>query len=336
MPVKKSEKSPGEKLLALYTFFMVQGESYTSLTELARILECSKQTVSRLLLQLEASGYGKLDTPLVKGKEHYHRFAPMPMLDLNLGVKELMQLNLCRNLFLQMLPKGMNAFLGDAPSQTAEKPESPLLSPFAAAAKNFHKGYIDYASYEKQYSILLQATQKQKVCMVTYKRSPSKPARTFAFAPKRLISFRESLSFHGWEVDEAHPAQPKYDNALSLYLQRCQEVQMTELDASHISEPPYAQESTKVGPFGIMQGDSFRVRILFAAETAAYIYDRVWSNRQSMTVQDDGSLMLDFDAQSPPEIVSWVFSFGAKAKVLEPHWLRDELKKQVTMLAQSY
>ncbi len=333
MPTKRSERSPGEKLLSLYTLLMMRGEQRTSLAELARLLECTKQTVLRLLDQLEASGYGKLDAPEKVGREHFYRLAPLPSTGLNIGLKELMQLNVCRNLLLRLLPKGANELLPNellADKQNAHQSPFQRILPnsFAAMSATYHKGYIDYAPFDKQYHILLNAIRAQKVCSVTYKRAPAAKERTFYFAPLRLISYRESLSFLGWEVDDAIPVAQKFDNTLSLYLQRITQVSMTEGDASHLPNPIPAHDQQGINAFGIMPGTPFRVRLLFSQEPAAYVYDRVWSNRQSMTVHDDGSLTLDFDAQNGPEIVSWVLSFGAKVTVLEPEWLQEEVKRQ--------
>ncbi|MBQ4567226.1 MAG: helix-turn-helix domain-containing protein [Desulfovibrio sp.] len=96
---------PGEKLLALYTLLMLRGQNPISLSELARILHCSKQTVLRYLDQLEASGYGKLEEPIVRGREHLYRMAPIAQPHLALGVRELSQLTLCRKMLLPSCPR---------------------------------------------------------------------------------------------------------------------------------------------------------------------------------------------------------------------------------------
>ncbi len=137
-----------------------------------------------------------------------------------------------------------------------------------------------------------------------------------------------------YEVSEKGTAHPKYNNHLALYLQRCLDVQMTKRSSEHVPEQIYAQGDSEPSAFGTMPGEAFNVRILFTKETAPYLYDRTWSNRQKMTLQDDGSLILDFDVQSFHELISWILSFGAKAKVLEPEWLRDEIRKQVLMMAE--
>ncbi len=316
---------------------MVQGGRALSLAELANILDCSKQTVLRLLRQLEASRFGKLDIPIVKERKHYYRLAPMASRQLNIGVEELMQLSLCRNMLLQILPKGVSKLLGQAATHDASPLDTtkPLQKDVSVSnvGQVYHKGYIDYSPFTEQYASLLQSIRKQKVCIVTYKRGPAADARTFSFAPKRLISYRETLSFVGYEVSEKGTAHPKYDNHLTLYLQRCLDVKMTTRSSERVPEPVYAQGDSEPSAFGTMHGEAFHVRILFTKETAPYIYDRIWSNRQEMILNDDGSLILDFDAQSFHELISWVLSFGAKAKVLEPEWLKEDIKSQ---LSESY
>ncbi|MBQ7585529.1 MAG: HTH domain-containing protein, partial [Desulfovibrionaceae bacterium] len=59
MPYKKSESKPGEKLLTLYTLLLVEYPNLISLGELAQKLNCSKQTILRLIDQLESSNYCK-------------------------------------------------------------------------------------------------------------------------------------------------------------------------------------------------------------------------------------------------------------------------------------
>ncbi len=332
MPSKRSDKTSGEKLLSLYTLLMVRGRREISVTEISATLECSKQTTLRLLNQMEASGYGKLEGPIIKNREHYYRLAILPETKLDIGLKELMQINLCRNMLLQILPKGISSLLGDKDACSPSKSARELTG----IAQTYYKGYIDYAPFEKQYSQLLRGIREQKVCIVTYKRSPSAPARTFSFAPMRLVSFRESLSFSGWEVDGSGEAVPKYKNSLSLYLQRCLDVQLTERPFTDLPEPQDAHTDAGPGPFGTIKGECFTVQVLFTPEAAAYVYDRRWSSEQEVSLRDDGSLLLTIKAQSEPEILSWVLSFGAEAKVLVPEWLREDIKKQLAELLKNY
>ena len=336
MPVKHSCATPGEKLLALYTLLLLRGDRVISLSELAQTLDCSKQTVLRLLAQLEASGYGKLDAPIVQGREHYYRMAPMPHVRLDVGVTELAQLALCRNMLLNVLPRvaGGGGKRRSGADRGASTPDVHNLP--AGIGLVYSKGRIDYAPYQQQYDRFLQAMHRRKVCIVTYRKPPKMTQRTFAFAPMRLISYGETLSLLGWEVNDHGPVQCKYDNPISLYLHRCISVTPSRRSAAALPSPPAAHEGNDVGLFGVQRGEPFHIRARFDPCAAGYVYDRQWSSHQRTEVLEDGSLILDFDAQSDVEAVAWALGFGERCTILEPQWLREEITRQARALLKAY
>lgn len=331
MPPKHSDSKPGEKLLTLYTLFMVQGERHISLGEIAKALECSKQTVLRLLDQMEASGFGKLEAPLIRGREHYYRMAPLPRKKLELGVQELAQLAQCRNMLVNILPKNVSAMLNkmtDSGAGLALPHVPPQEGQQEQLGLVYNKGYIDYAPFEPQYNTLMQALRQQRVCRVAYRRSPARDARIFCFVPMRIVLYHENIAFIGWEVTDTGRAKPVYDNSLFLYLQRFVSVDLTPRKALDLPTPPAAHENNKPGAFGIQVGEVFPVKLHFDAEVTGYVYDRQWSNRQECSIQEDGSLILDIDVQSDVEAIAWILGFGAKVRVLEPDWLRDAVRDE--------
>lgn len=326
MPAKFSEKKPGEKLLSLYTIFMLKGAKHTSLGDLAQALDCSKQTVLRLLDQLEASGYGKLEPPVKKGKEHLYRMQKAPT-NLDMGVTELAQLALCRNLLLSLAPEGMSKIMGAEAENQDQVPNSGL-------SLIYTKGRIDYEPFQDQYSKLLQGLRARRVCFLEYKKHPAQEARSFHFAPLRLISYHESIAFLGWEVSDSGKTAIKFPNPLYLYLQRCRQVRLTQRSAAKLPLPDEVLNSRR--DFGVMRGESFGVVLLFESSAAAYVHDRQWSPDQKMRIMEDGRLLLEFKARSRPEVISWVLSFGKNVRALEPAWLRDELATQAWELLKLY
>lgn len=321
MPAKRSEKSPGEKLLALYTLLLLQGGRPISLAALAQALDCSKQTVLRLLGQLEASGYGKLDEPIRRGKEDFYRLAGETPGLISLGAKELARLALCRNVLMNLLPgeDGEEAGMGSR----GQRP--------GVSYDVMYKGYIDYGPYEKQYEQLARAIQKGLVCRLVYQKSIFAEPRELYFAPQRIISYHETLSVLGWEVPPRGQVKNLYPNWLWLYIHRCISVALTRRHASGL--PEIEMDSGRAADFGIICGDAFGVRLLFNAQTANYIHDRQWSADQKLTPGPDNSLILEMTARSQPELVSWILSFGANVKVLEPDWLRDEIREIARKIA---
>lgn len=317
MPPKISDKTPGEKLLVLYTLLMLQGEKLISLAGLANSLGCSKQTVLRLLTQLEASGYGKLEDPVRKGKEYFYRLTKTDDRILNLGPGELRQLALCRNLLMRLLPDQSRISEGIFCER-----EKAGTSPVGI----MYKGYIDYAPFEAQYLNLLTAIQKRLVCKISYQKSIFALPRDIWFAPIRLISYHETLSVVGWEVPQKGKVRNLYSNWLWLYLQRCKSAKLTTRSSTELPDITLTTEDK--AEFGIMNGEVFTVSLLFNENTSNYIYDRKWSSSQHITITDDKKLILKMEVRSKPEIISWVIGFGPDVKVLDPGWLKDEILRK--------
>lgn len=316
MPPKISDKTPGEKLLALHTLLLLQGERPISLTAIASALLCSKQTVLRLLAQLESSGYGKLEEPMRKGKEYFYRLAKTEDEILDLGATELSQLALCRNMLVRMLR-------GRAPADSVVYNSEISTS---GPVRIMYKGYIDYAPFESQYVSLMWGIQQQLVCKVIYRKSIFLEPREFCFAPIRLVAYHETISILGWEVPFEGKARNIYSNWLWLYLQRCKSVKLTD---KHFSDlPPIELTTGDKGEFGIMEGEIFKVKLLFNARTANYVHERHWSSDQTMELTEDGYLCLEMSVRSVPEIISWILGFGPDVTVLHPVWLREKILMQ--------
>jgi proteasome accessory factor B len=116
-----------------------------------------------------------------------------------------------------------------------------------------------------------------------------------------------------------------------LSIQRFTKVQPLEKSGRHLSEPTLGK-----GTFGLMADEVLKVRVQFQAEAAEYVEERSWSADQRFENMADGSLIMTFKAQSPLEVISWVLSFGARAEILSPSWLRRDMIKAVKLLANVY
>jgi predicted DNA-binding transcriptional regulator YafY len=76
--------------------------------------------------------------------------------------------------------------------------------------------------------------------------------------------------------------------------------------------------------------------VLFNPEVAKWVSERKWSNDQVIKWNDDGKMFLTMTCSSYTEITSWVLSFGSKAEVLSPDWLRKDLAQESKQLALLY
>ncbi len=88
--------------------------------------------------------------------------------------------------------------------------------------------------------------------------------------------------------------------------------------------------------FGVFHGEPVRVRIWFAADIAEYIREKIWHETQNIELQPDGSIIFEAEVAGTKEIEFWVLKWGAKAKVLAPESLRDEIRAEIEAMREVY
>jgi len=65
--------------------------------------------------------------------------------------------------------------------------------------------------------------------------------------------------------------------------------------------------------------------MVFDKELSEYIQRRTWHPSQKIKELKDGRVQLSMTASGKEEIKAWILSFGAKAKVVSPRVLRNEI-----------
>ncbi len=68
--------------------------------------------------------------------------------------------------------------------------------------------------------------------------------------------------------------------------------------------------------------------------------DRLWSDNQKISFDEDGSLILNFNSDSYYEVLSFVMAYGSSVgssvTVLEPEFLRQAVKDEIAILSEIY
>ena len=330
MGKKWSDAKPAEKLLGLYTILLVAARPYSH-TELSEMLCCSKAAMTRLLVQLEGSHFGKVHRSS-KGREALYQLEkPRQLPTVCLNAEGLAQLALCRELLTNLLPDTMHKEMEISLRQAvAFLPHGSQDLPDHIGT-NLSKGRIDYKPFQATLGIVLQAIRDHKVCEIRYKGAALAEEKSFDFAPKLMIGFRESLLLQGFIVAEKGTAIPVYNSPTTLAIHRIKTCNATCREA-RVPDIPEPDNST----FGIMEGEPFTAVVRFAAAAATYVAERQWSAQQSIELHADGSLTLQVQGQSVPEFLSWVLSFGITAEVLSPAWLRKEVAEAIQHLHKCY
>ncbi len=331
MPEKKDPYAgPGQKMIGLFGLLLFSGRAH-SLAQLAEAFQCSKQTVLRMLDEIERSHWLAIDTWTdARRRKWYQARTPKKLPDVALDADALGQLMLCRDMVWHMLPDTYRAA-----TSRALQSATVLLPAFddrADALESYvrtkPKGMIDYSDKADLISTITRAIRARKLCDVTYRGPNHKRARRYTVAPYKLIIFHEGLYVRCRPEGAIEQATSDTDKTLAIH--RMNKVDLCPKGFAPIEEQ--GATGTAAGPFGLHWEEPFTVKVRIVPKAAQYVRERIWSDDQTIDPQPGGGLILTFTSTSRLETLSWVLSFGGEAELLAPEGLRAELRKRVTTM----
>ncbi|MDH5524855.1 MAG: WYL domain-containing protein [Desulfobulbaceae bacterium] len=333
MPPKKDTTTRAIKILGLYSTLIFSGQEY-SLTRLATILRCSKQTVLEMIDQIELSHEANIESEIRCGKRWFRAKTPVKRPQVSLDPAAIQHLLLCRDMVWHLLPETLRSELTNTIYRTTVLLQDTDQRPMAtkSMATGVTKGKIDYSQSQLHLETILQAISGSKVCKVVYKAPYRDKPAEYHIAPIKIIAYHESLYLKCWLVPDKGEAKPIFDD-MRLSIHRIKDVQGTERLFEVVSE---AEDQPERSTFGIIEGEEFRVKVKVAPESATYIRERQWSADQKIKEYKNGGLKLEFTATSRPEVISWVLSFGSQLELLEPRNLRDEVRHNLEKMVDAY
>ena len=321
MPNKKDPyASAAQKVLGLYGLLLFTGRKY-SLPQLAELFQCSKQTVLRMIEQIERTHRIQIDAWMEDGKKWYRARTPRQRPNVTLSVEAIQHLLLCRDIVWHLLPEALRDSISETIEKTAvllpeyEEREDALTT----FARSQPKGTVDYSKAQHIITALLRAMRERRICEITY-HSPENPKpTTLTVAPYRFIAFREGL-YAKCRMEKALAEPDKFFDP-TLAVHRISELILTDRRFKPITDTGGETE----GAFGLGTEKPFRVVVDIIPKAAMYVRERVWSKDQVITPHKDGSLTLEFSATSKQEVLAWVLSFGGEATLREPIDTRKEV-----------
>jgi len=322
MPKKLDEyRTHGEKIISLFARLLFSRESH-SLTDLARMLNCSKQSVLRYIEDIQRS-YGIEVEEEVKNRRKYYRIKrQFPPAAVSLSETELTALYMCRAFTEHLL--GKKNF--DASTRALEK--SLALYPMEKNTPSrhfgsFRPGSIDYTPFHDTLLLLIEAMNDRKICKISYQAVMAPRAKSLYIQPFKIFSHHESLYLHARKAGPPNEkyTEPAFDPLLAVH--RIKKVELT--DRKFNIPPDYDFEKFFNQNFGLMKDESFQAVVEFDNSAATYVSERIWSPDQKIKRLGNGKLQLTLTSNSEAELVSWVLSFGAKAKLLAPEGVVKEL-----------
>ena len=324
-----NHRSYGEKLVSLFVRLLFSGESY-SLTELSHMLSCSKQTVLRLIDDIDLSYNVEIEQSII-GNRHYYRIkkpARMPLMSIT--ETEFLVLQMCRDFTSQFLGKKLfmevtNTLLKSNALASGNKSES--SAPFFSS---YRPGTIDYTPHHDTIHTLIAAMKKKKVCTITYQAIMEAKPKTYAIMPLKIFSHKDTMYLHARIYKKGKAAE--FDPLLAVH--RIKKVTMSdavcEFPANYNFEKVYNQN------FGIIKDKAFKVEAEFTGWAAKYVAERIWSPDQKIKKVGKNKIILEFTASSEPEVISWLLWFGEEARLIKPERMVDEIIRGIDCMRGNY
>ncbi|MFA7164998.1 MAG: WYL domain-containing protein [Desulfoplanes sp.] len=326
MSTSHSDDTPAIKAVKLYNLLLYSGREH-SLSQLAKKFNCAKSTVSRHIEALECAFPNTITRKKANGQIFFCFKPPKSVPSTSLDSEELRALALCKQIGDAVLPQTIKDKVENAVLQAAtlirnydERGEinAPLNIPR-------FKGRIDYTPHSETIQKIIQAIDKKIVCEVLYE-SGNTP-KVFHAGFMRLVSFHDALYAEGYLT---HDRAPEQGCSITFAMHRIANVVLLQLNHDFEKMPEPSDY------FGFMEEEPFNVKIRFSPSVIRYVLEREWSTEQKATRHRDGSATLTFMAQSRFEVLSWVLSFGDKAKVLTPKFLKEAVAREACSMAAMY
>jgi predicted DNA-binding transcriptional regulator YafY len=325
-------KSYGEKLIGLFVRLLFSGERH-SLTELAQMLDCSKQTVLRLIDNIRKSYGINIEETKQGNRSFYQIRKPVASLkNIPLTEAELQSLLMCKSFTQHLIGKK----LYEEATQAIFKSKAALADGQHIGECHFtafRPGTIDYTPQHQIIHTLIEAMEKQRVCKLTYQAIDAPRPKTYHIKPLKLFSYHDAVYLHAQKAKEpGKPYRaPKYDPLLAVH--RMKSVEMTDIK---FQPDKFDFEKTFNQHFGVIKDEVFEGEVAFTGWSAAYVSERIWSPDQEIIKKGENKIILKFTASSEPELISWLLSFGEEATLLKPNWLVKELKSKIAKLLDCY
>lgn len=330
----KPDKDHGQKVIEL--FFKLYFSPYEySLTELSRDLECSKQTIGRIVDKINSSTEGIKIEDYIKDRKRVFRIKKEKISaeEVNLSQSEYGLLQMCCSFTKHLIGKE----IFDQTLNALGKSQALIKNRKTVSEKHFGAfipGTIDYSGYQGIIKDLITAMENSKVCKITYKSIGNQEAKIFYIKPLKLFSKDDTIYLHAQIAKTPGKVYkaPKFDPLLVIH--RFENLEITE--TSFIFPDNFDFEKSFNQTFGVMKDDSFQAKVEFSGYAAKYVKERIWSHNQTIKEKQGDKIELTFTAASYVESLSWILSYGHEARVLEPDWFVEDIQEEVKKMYKLY
>ena len=321
----------GDQLGRQWTILQILITSNTgkSVSDIAQQVNCHTRTVYRDLEALQIAGF-PIYTEKKEGKtfwcilENAKKQAPIP-----LNLSELMALYFGRD----MLNVLKNTIFHDSLKSLFDKIKTTLPSEYISFLEQFENNikmgqhpYKLYTGFKETLNKVNLAIANRKFVDLSYFTMSRNKNTRRKVAPYNIWFFDTTFYLVGLCM--------KREEIRTFAFDRIQRLDLTD----EIFERPddFSVEEYMRPSFGVFQGEPTIVKIWFAPEAAGYVKEKIWHESQIITDQKDGSVIFQAEVAGTAQIKIWILGWGAKATVLEPKLLKEEIQSEINLLVKLY
>jgi predicted DNA-binding transcriptional regulator YafY len=300
-----------------------------SAAELAAEIDCHPRTVYRDLDALQAAGFplytersdGKSLWSILDALKHH---IPIPF-----SFPELMALYFSRDLvkalqhtvFYDSLESLFGKIKSTIPPESAQ-----FLQTVQQTLHVSTRQYKEYGKFRDIISRVSDAALKARTVEMSYFTMGRRKESKRRVDPYRILFFNGTFYIIGF----CHLR----GDIRTFALDRVKTLRVTE-DTFTVPDD-FSLEDYMGAAFGVVRGKAEDIRIRFAPDVAGYVSEKHWHESQEITRQRDGSVIFSARVAVTEELVSWVMGWGAKAEVIGPESLRDQIRDEAQAMLKPY
>jgi proteasome accessory factor B len=301
---------------------IIEAGRYTTGADLAEQLAVTERTIRRDIEALQEAGFPLYDDR-VDGRKVWRLVE---------GYKQrLTQTFTMAELAALYFGKNLLSFLGGAPfAQDLESAFAKIREalparslPYLARIQDLFSArpdpFKDYSKKQDAIAGLIDGVLHQRRVTIAYFSFNSRRTKAYTLDPYRLVYYRGGLYLYA--------RAEEYGEVRTFAVERIQKIEV--LDQSFETPADFNVNEYARGAFGIAGGKAETVRLLFDAEMAGYIRERVWHESQELRDRPDGSVELTMEVAPGFELQAWIKGFLPHVRILGPAGLRERVAQDL-------
>jgi predicted DNA-binding transcriptional regulator YafY len=300
----------------------IEAGRYTSAQDLAEEHDVTERTIRRDIEALQEAGFPLYDERS-DGRKVWR------LID---GYKQrLTQTFTLAELSALYFSKNLMSFLGGAPfaqdlGAAFEKIQEALPArslPYLSRIQELFSArpdpWKDYSTKQDVIASLIDAVLHQRQARIDYFSFNSKKTKTYTLDPYRVVYYHGGLYLYA--------RAKEYGEVRTFAVERIEKIEV--LDQNFEVPKDFNVTEYARGAFGIAGGKPEAVEVVFAAEMANYIRERVWHESQALEEKADGSVVLRMNVTPGFELQSWIKGFLPHVQVVKPSRLRETIAADI-------